>query len=262
MQPIDFLRFFEEFRVRVPDVATHEVTARRVVPRSRRTTEKRTEPISPRRRLLLSFDELNNERTSVEERLARIVASGDTKQSTQIRKRLDRIQNKRLEVLVQLEKVAGEKVSVFVSYSHKDQRFRSALEKQLAILKRQNLIEVWHDREITAGSDWKGEISDHLDSADLILLLISPDFVASDYCYDVEMKRALKRHRANQAQVIPIILRPVMWLNAPFARLQALPTEGKPITKWGDRDTAFLDVAEGIRAAIKSMATKSQSKRG
>jgi hypothetical protein len=92
--------------------------------------------------------------------------------------------------------------------------------------------------------------------------LISPDFVASDYCYDVEMKRALKRHRANQAQVIPIILRPVMWLNAPFARLQALPTEGKPITKWGDRDTAFLDVAEGIRAAIKSMATKSQSKRG
>jgi O-acetyl-ADP-ribose deacetylase (regulator of RNase III) len=127
MQPIDFLRFFEEFRVRVPDVATHEVATRRAAPPSHRAIEKRTEPISPRRRLLLSFDELNNERTSIEERLARIVASGDTKQSTQIRKRLDKIQNERLKVLVQLEKVAGEKVSVFVSYSHKDQRFRSAL---------------------------------------------------------------------------------------------------------------------------------------
>src|SRR3954470_1358357 len=85
-------------------------------------------------------------------------------------------------------------VEVFFSYSHKDESLRKRLEEHLSILRRQGIISGWHDRMIGAGQEWKGEIDRRLDSARIILLLISPSFLASDYCYDVEMKRALERH--------------------------------------------------------------------
>lgn len=208
----------------------------------------------------MSFDQINSERGQVEEQLARVVSGGDAKQQATISKRLDKIQKERLRLLARLEESPGEKVSVFISYAHEDRRLRAGMEKQLSILKRQRLLAIWHDREITAGSEWSGEISAHLDKADLILLLISPDFVASDYCYDVEMKRAVERHDAGEARVIPVILRSVMWSNTPFSKLQALPTDGKPINTWGDRDAAFLDVAEGIRTAINAMRARASTK--
>ena len=123
----------------------------------------------------------------------------------------------------------------------------------LSILKRQNVILEWHDRKIEAGQEWKDQIDKNLESAQVILVLISASFMASDYCYDIEMKRALERHQRGEAKVIPIILQPVDWRGAPFGRLQALPRDAKPIVKWRIRDAGFKNVAEGIRAAIEEI---------
>jgi hypothetical protein len=156
-------------------------------------------------------------------------------------------------------------LEVFYSYSHKDEALRKELETHLALLKRAGVITGWHDRKITAGSKWKGKISEHLNSAKVILLLISSDFLASDYCYDVETKRALWRHSRGLVRVIPVILRACDWHIAPLSKLQALPTDGKPVTSWSNKDEAFTNVAKGIREAIREMtsptpADKSPSK--
>lgn len=143
--------------------------------------------------------------------------------------------------------------SVFISYSHKDERLRDELATHLSILHNQNVIDVWHDRKITAGSEWAQEIDDNLRKADLILLLVSPDFLASDYCNNVELKLAMDRHRLGEAIVIPIILKPVSWQRAPFAALQVCPTNGKAVTKWSNRDEAFTNVLEAIRLAAQKV---------
>ncbi len=148
---------------------------------------------------------------------------------------------------------------VFYSYAAQDRPLRDELEKHLSIVKRQGLISSWHDREILPGKEWAGEIHAHLDTAHIILLLISPDFLASDYCYDIEMERALERHKAKGACVIPIMLRPVDWSGAPFKHLQALPTDGKPVSCWKNRDQAFLNIAQGIRKVIKELTSESVS---
>jgi hypothetical protein len=112
------------------------------------------------------------------------------------------------------------------------------------------VIQGWHDRRISAGTEWDGSIDEHLESASIILLLISSDFLASDYCYDKEMKRAMERHEERTTRVIPIILRKCDWHDAPFGKLQALPKDSKPITSWPDRDEAFTDVVAGLKRAI------------
>jgi len=144
-------------------------------------------------------------------------------------------------------------IEVFYSYSHKDEELRDELEKHLSILRRQRVITGWHDRKIAAGREWAGEIDQHLNTAKVILLLISADFLASDYCYDVEMKRAMERHDNGEAQVIPVILRKVDWRGSLFGKLQALPTDAKPVTSWSNRDEAFANIAMGIRKAIEDL---------
>lgn len=146
-------------------------------------------------------------------------------------------------------------IEVFFSYSHKDEDLRDELAKQLSILKRQGMITTWHDREISAGTEWAGAIDAHMNSAQVILLLISADFLASDYCWDIEVKRAIERHEEGEARVIPVILRPVdYWQEAPFGKLQAFPTNGKPVTTWANRDEAFANVAQAIRKAVQELA--------
>jgi hypothetical protein len=145
---------------------------------------------------------------------------------------------------------AQEPVSLFYSYSHKDAEFRDRLQEALAVLKRQGLISQWHDGQIGAGTEWSKEISDHLEHAEVILLLMSPSFLASDPCYAREMTRALERHEANSARVIPVIVRPCEWKETSVQRLQALPKEGKAVTQWPNLDEAFLDITQGIRRAI------------
>ena len=147
-------------------------------------------------------------------------------------------------------------LEVFYSYAHKDERLRQRLETHLSTLLQQGLIAPWHDRNISAGTDWEREIDAYLNSAQLILLLISPDFIASTYCSSIECKRAMERHLAGEARVIPIILRPTDWQGVQFERLQALPTNAKPITTWPNRDQAFLAVARGIREAVEELQGK------
>jgi hypothetical protein len=137
-------------------------------------------------------------------------------------------------------------VSLFYSYSHKDESSRNELETHLKLLQRQGLIAPWHDRKIEAGDEWKRTIDENLERADVILLLVSADFIASDYCYEQEMRRALERHENGEARVIPIILDDVNWGRAPFAKLQALPKDGRPVTKWRPKTSAWRNISEGI----------------
>ncbi|MEH1856587.1 MAG: toll/interleukin-1 receptor domain-containing protein [Nostoc sp.] len=150
-------------------------------------------------------------------------------------------------------------VKVFFSYSHKDEALRDELATHLSMMKRQGVIEAWHDREISAGSEWANAIDDNLELADIILLLVSANFLASDYCYDKEMKRAMERHETREARVIPIILKPTDWNGAPFGKLQALPKNAKPVTTWQDQDEAFLNVAQGIRRVVEDIAKSKTS---
>src|SRR3954464_6609931 len=115
--------------------------------------------------------------------------------------------------------------TIFFSYSHKDEALRDELETHLSMLNRQGFITTWHDRRIAAGDIVDPTISAHLESADVVLLLVSPDFLASDYCYDKEMSRALERHEAGECRVIPVILRPSDWHDAPFGKLLAAPKD-------------------------------------
>ncbi|WP_437904702.1 toll/interleukin-1 receptor domain-containing protein [Sorangium sp. So ce327] len=142
-----------------------------------------------------------------------------------------------------------DQISVFFSYSHKDEVLRDELATHLKLLERAGVIRSWYDRRIEAGEDWKAAIDSNLEEAQMILLLVSADFLASDYCYDIEMKRALARHDAGEAMVIPIILRECKWSRAPFAKLQALPKDARPVTSWANRDEAWTNVASGIESA-------------
>ncbi|MGO9923221.1 MAG: COR domain-containing protein [Isosphaeraceae bacterium] len=144
-------------------------------------------------------------------------------------------------------------VKLFYSYAHKDEDLRNELEIHLKILERRGLISPWHDRLIHPGLDWAEQIDVNLEIAEIILLLVSADFVASDYCYSKEMKLALELHRARKPRVIPIILRDVNWHGAPFDALQALPKDGRAVTLWPDRDSAWRNVCEGIERAVESI---------
>jgi internalin A len=147
----------------------------------------------------------------------------------------------------------GRPARLFYSYSRRAEGLRNELETHLKLLERRGLLGAWHDRRIASGEEWGGQISDNLERADIVLLLISADFMASDYCYEVEARRALERHAAGEAVVIPIILRPVHWEKAPFAHLQALPRDARPVTEWPSRDAAWHNIATGIEEAVRRL---------
>lgn len=142
-------------------------------------------------------------------------------------------------------------ISLFYSYAHKDEHLRNELEKHLHLLSREGLISPWSDRKILPGEQWAKEIDANMEAASVILLLVSPDFLASDYCYEIEMQHALERHKRGEARIIPIILRPCDWQHAPFAYLQCLPRGGQAVTKWSNQDEAFLDITQGLRRIIE-----------
>ena len=142
-----------------------------------------------------------------------------------------------------------------MSYSHADEALRDQLEKHLSGLRRQGVISTWHDRRLEPGEEIHGQISAHLDSAEIVLLLVSADFLASDYCYDIEMARAIARHDEGTARVIPVILRPCDWHGAPFGHLKAVPTDGRPVVKHATLDDGFLEVAQAVRQAAESLGS-------
>jgi uncharacterized protein YjbI with pentapeptide repeats len=148
-------------------------------------------------------------------------------------------------------------IRIFLCYAHEDEMMLNKLKKYLQPLQRQGAIDVWHDRDISAGTEWEHEINEYLKSADIVLLLISPDFMDSDYCYSLEMKQAIERHERGETHVIPILLRPVYWQGAPFAKLQALPRDAKPVITWPNQDLAFIDIAKNINEVVKQISEKS-----
>lgn len=142
---------------------------------------------------------------------------------------------------------------VFISYSHKDAGVLDRLHVHLKNLQRDGQIETWFDRDILAGDVLDDEIKRELEAAELFLLLVTPDFIASDYCVETEMKRALELHEAGKARVVPIIAEPCDWAAMKtLRRLKALPSDGKPISDWANSNTAFLNVIQEIRRIIEA----------
>jgi tetratricopeptide (TPR) repeat protein len=152
-----------------------------------------------------------------------------------------------------MEAVSIRGVTVFYCYASEDEKHLRELEKHLGSLKRLGKVTTWYDRQIAPGMEWEHEIEAHLNAADIILLLISPDFMQSDYCYNVEMKRAMARHNSpEKTEVIPIILRPVNWQDTPIGQLQAWPTKGKPVVLWNNRDEGYQNAAKGITKVVSA----------
>ena len=144
-------------------------------------------------------------------------------------------------------------ILLFCSYSHRDEEHRKTLDSHLSALKRQGFVRVWHDQLIGPGEEWNQVIDEKIEEAGIILLLISADFLASEYCYGKELQRAIERHDSRQAKIVPVIVRPVDWQQTPFAKLKALPKDGQAVTLWKNQDEAWSQVAKEIRLAILKM---------
>ena len=157
--------------------------------------------------------------------------------------------------------VSLEPLKVFCSYSHNDEPLKDELAKHLTMLERQGITSTWHDRKIPPGKEWDQQINENLNTADIILLLVSSDFIYSKYCWDVEVTKAIERHADGEACVIPIILRNVYWQDAPFAKLQALPKNAQPVKSWSNQDDAFTNVAQGIKFAAEQLIKERQQQR-
>ena len=144
-------------------------------------------------------------------------------------------------------------ITIFISYSHKDTKYREELEKHLSTLRRQGLISTWHDRKITPGMEWAKEVDKNLNVSRIILLIITSNFIASNYCFDIEMKKAMEKHKSGKARVIPIIAEHCDWHGLEFSNLEALPTKARPIQDWGLYDEAYTDIAKGIRKVVREL---------
>ena len=255
MQPMDFLDFFEQFAARTSGLGPPVEPLSRV-DASRRKTKPRAPKQEKRMKLVARLGDLDREREQLEAQLAEYKEVLSKPEVSKVKARLREVQDERVSVLSSVKMPTTQQpISVFVSYAHADERLRKKLGKHLSVLERQGLIAAWHDRMISAGSEWEGDIDERLEQSRIILLLVSADFVNSEYCYDVEMKRALERHERREALVIPVILRPVVLKGTPFAKLQALPKDAKAATDWPRLDSAFVDVVERLRDAVLALAT-------
>lgn len=148
------------------------------------------------------------------------------------------------------------KVKVFLSYCHVDEMYKEELDKHFAPLKRSNKVETWNDRELKAGTKFDDNIKSHLNQDDIIILLISSDFFASDYCYNIEMQRAIERANRRECILIPIIVRPCLWTETPIKDILALPKDGKPISKYEDKDEAYLEIVTAVSDMIDSFESE------
>ena len=142
-------------------------------------------------------------------------------------------------------------MKAFISYSHKNDAALERLHVHLAVLRREGRIDVWFDREILAGGEIDAEIDEQLEDCGLFLLLVSPDFLASDYCVEREMERVLERHHAGETRVIPIIVEPCDWTSSPLRKLKALPQNGKPISEWTNENNAYVDIVKELRRVLE-----------
>jgi len=148
-------------------------------------------------------------------------------------------------------------VKLFISYAHEDEVHKNNLVTHLSALQRLGVLEAWDDREIMAGQNWDTAIKTSLEQADIVIFLISADFIASEYIHDVEIENALKRYKAGQQIIIPVLVRACDFSSLHLSRFQALPTGAKPITSWDNLDEAWLNVTEGIKKVSTEMRGES-----
>jgi internalin A len=146
----------------------------------------------------------------------------------------------------------GEKrpLKLFISYAHEDESWRAKLGPNLDLLQREGLVELWYDLKIVAGDKWDDEIKRKLYEAELYVFLMSTDLLVSDYVQETELPIARQRHDANQARLVPVVVRRCSWTNS-VGDIQGLPKAGKPVKEWKDRDQAFFDVEKGLRETIE-----------
>lgn len=242
---IDYVAFFEQFAMRVGGS---------VINSNQQSSfyAEQTERASSAQHL----SELTLERDKIEKKLLSI-PSGSSARSD-LESNLSEINIKRLSILKDLSSnVKPSAAKLFISYSHEDSNFFDEFKAQLRSLELSKIVQGWHDRKIHAGTEWEQQIDDNLQSSNVIVFLISSSFINSPYCHDIEMAKALERHKNSSALVIPILIRPVgAWQDLPFAKIQALPPEGKAVSVWGNRDLAWANVIDGIKSAIIEFNTK------
>jgi len=139
-------------------------------------------------------------------------------------------------------------LKVFLSYSHVDEKWKDTLITSLAILKHNKLIKIWHDRGIKAGDDWGNEIEEALNQSQIVFLLISPEFIASEYCYLIETQKAIERHSCKRSRVIPIFVRSTLDEGASYLHLQGFPKDRKPLNSFGKAVTDNKGIQEVAKA--------------
>jgi len=154
------------------------------------------------------------------------------------------------------EETKKKNIEVFCCYAREDYRLLLKLRTHLAFLEQEGSFHIWHDMDISPGIEWQEEINKYINTAHIILLLISPDFIASEYCYNKEVKQAMERHESGEARIIPILLRPSIWQDSPFAKLRVLPNNARAVTAWQNRDKALSAIAQEIKQVVKEQMTK------
>lgn len=148
------------------------------------------------------------------------------------------------------KQIQKNKKTIFISYAREDEKYKIELEKHLSGLKNNGFIETWSDRSILPGQEWDKEIKKQIDEADIILFLISADFMNSDYINDVEIKKAILRYQNSEVIIIPVIIRPCDLQSLEINMHSALPKDAKPVTDWRNKDKAFLSIVQGIKKII------------
>ncbi|SFC65958.1 TIR domain-containing protein [Flagellimonas taeanensis] len=146
-------------------------------------------------------------------------------------------------------------MEAFISYSHKDEGYLDLFHRHLAQLKRDGLIGTWTDQKILAGGRIDDEVSTSLNSAQIFIAMLSPDYINSNYCYEREFQTAMEMQAKNMLTIVPIVLEPCDWKSTPFSKYKALPKDGKPVSEWSNKNNAMLDVVQNLRLLVSGEET-------
>ena len=242
MDEREFIAFYEEFALLRPRVAPANE------PRTDDSLVRQQPPVES------ELIALERERQRLEQKIVEVRRlQGDEASESQLSEELQRNQERRLEAASEKPSQPVKPVTLFISYAHEDREYLAMLIKQLSDLKRIGIIQSWHDRMINAGDRWQDEIDQALEEARVIVFLISPDFIASEYINGVEVKRAKERHAQGLARIIPVIVKDVFWEKNPLSIFQALPADDQSIAGASNKDRAFVEVVSGIYKAVKSL---------
>jgi O-acetyl-ADP-ribose deacetylase (regulator of RNase III) len=245
MSELDFVAFYEQFAVHAPRVAEGKVAPLVAPP----PPVESAEPAA-----ISALLELERERQVLEQRIVQARRhAGDSGLEGSLNAELLANQAKRLDVATQEQGDRSRPVNVFLSYAHEDKRYRERLVTHFATMMKRGVIQHWDDRAIVPGSNWDNEINTALDEANIVLFLISADFMASGYIDSVEIRRSFERHGRGEAILIPVLVRATDWRGTELSTLQALPGDGKPISEWPNQDKAYVDVVEGVARAVADL---------